>query len=186
MSNKIPRWYDGHRSGLRLLHRTAHQKLCTKEHHLAETWRLPSRGGSAELQVPRMSRSSRGPVRPALLNAPHPKYRHFHGQVRRLARDTPDRLRPLPGLLRGPARTERRQLLPSVPFRQDLRIARSRPALRSHPRLAANVHGASPCLLTSVIADTPRPDGRGITGPLAGFDISPARFPRALFQKGSS
>lgn len=46
----------------RTLHRTATRKLCAEAHHLAEIWRLPSHGGSAELQIPRLSRSSRGPV----------------------------------------------------------------------------------------------------------------------------
>lgn len=46
----------------RPLHGTATRKLCPEEHHLAEIWRLPSHGGPAELQIPRLSRSSRGPV----------------------------------------------------------------------------------------------------------------------------
>lgn len=157
----------------------------SKEHHLTETWRLPSRGGSAELQVPEYPESSRRPAWPALLNAPHPKYRHFHGQVRRLARDTPDRLRSLPSLLRRPSRPEQRQILPGVPFRQDIRVARSRPALCRHPGVAANMHGAPSRLLTSAVADAPRPDGRGIIAPLAGPGIPPAGYSPALFQKGS-
>lgn len=81
------------------------------------------------------------------LDEPHFKDRHFHGQVRRIARDTPDRLRPLSRLLLGPALAGQWQLLPRVPLRQSLCLPRSRTAFRSHPGLAAGVHAAPTCVL---------------------------------------
>ena len=60
---------------------------------------------------------------PALLNESDFKDLHFHGQVRRFAHDTSDRLRPLPCLFFGPPLSRQRQLLPRFPLRQGLRLA---------------------------------------------------------------
>lgn len=71
------------------------------------------------------------------------KQRHSHGQVRRLARDTPDRLRPLQRRLRDQTCRRQRHVLPGHPFRQDICVPSCRPALRSDPRLA-RVHRRQP------------------------------------------
>ncbi len=48
------------------------------------------------------------------------KYHHLHGQVRRFARDTSDRLRTLPRFVFSPTHWGQRQLLARVPIRQNL------------------------------------------------------------------
>ena len=86
------------------------------------------------------------------LSAPHFTDSHFHGPVPRLAHDTPDRLRPLlPRLFFGPSIPRQRQLLPRVPLRQNLCLARSRPALCGHAGLAANLHAASAGVLITAM-----------------------------------
>ena len=86
------------------------------------------------------------------LNAPDFTDSHLHGPVRRLAHDTPDRLRPLLSrLFLGPSIPRQRQLLPRVPLRQNLCIARSRQALCGHAGLAANLHAASAGVLITVM-----------------------------------
>lgn len=82
------------------------------------------------------------------------KHRHFHGPVRRLARDTPDRLWPLPRLLFGSSCQGQRERSPRVPLRNNLRVSPRGSVVRRHPGLAAGLHAAAPRVLTIGFART--------------------------------